>query len=105
MTRDQFGALSFERQMGFVENYFKDRGFRANKPTNIADLYTAVSGYGYRKGSAAYELNSVWDTNRNNVIEKGEMVEAPEFNSIAENISLRGSMSKKVYFLLITHSA
>ena len=79
MTRDQFGALSFERQMGFVENYFKDRGFRANKPTNIADLYTAVSGYGYRKGSAAYELNSVWDTNRNNVIEKGEMVEAPEF--------------------------
>lgn len=79
MTREQLGNLPFEKQMEFVERYFKDRGFRADKATNIANLYTAVSGYGYRKGSPEYRLNSVWDTNHNGIIEKGEMVEAPEF--------------------------
>lgn len=81
MTRNQFGNLSFDKQMEFVEKYFRDRGFRSDKPNNLANLYTAVSGYGYKEGSAAYRLNSVWDTNNNGIIEKGEMVEAPEFKA------------------------
>lgn len=81
MTRDEFGKLSFERQMVYVEKYFADRGFSSDKPQNIANLYTAVSGYGYKIGSEAYAKNKVWDTNKNGVIEKGEMVEAAVFKA------------------------
>ena len=81
MTRDEFGKLSFERQMVYVEKYFADRGFNSDKPQNIANLYTAVSGYGYKIGSEAYAKNKVWDTNKNGVIEKGEMVEAAVFKA------------------------
>lgn len=81
MTRDEFGKLSFEHQMGYVEKYFADRGFSSDKPQNIANLYTVVSGYGYKIGSEAYAKNKVWDTNKNGVIEKGEMVEAAAFKA------------------------
>ncbi len=62
MTRDQFGRLSFDEQMKYVERYFKERGFDGKRKRDVADTYTAVTGYGYRKGSKAYELNSVWDS-------------------------------------------
>ena len=81
MTRDEFGKLSFEHQMGYVEKYFADRGFSSDKPQNIANLYTVVSGYGYKIGSEAYAKNKVWDTNKNGVIENGEMVEAAAFKA------------------------
>jgi hypothetical protein len=31
MSRDQFGALSFDEQMKYVERYYKDRGFDGTK--------------------------------------------------------------------------
>lgn len=85
MTRDQFGALSFDEQMNYVEKYFKDRSnrFRAgNEAKNTTgDVYGAVTGYGYKKGSREYELNKVWDSNKNGIIEKGEMVLNPSFRA------------------------
>ncbi|UQS93258.1 tape measure protein [Acinetobacter phage Scipio] len=85
MTRDQFGSLSFDEQMKYVEKYFKDRSsrFRAgNEAKNTTgDVYGAVTGYGYKKGSREYELNKVWDSNKNGIIEKGEMVLNPSFRA------------------------
>ncbi|ARB06747.1 lysozyme like domain [Acinetobacter phage WCHABP12] len=85
MTRDQFGSLSFDEQMKYVEKYFKDRSsrFRAgNEAKNTTgDVYGAVTGYGYKKGSREYELNKVWDSNKNGIIEKGEMVQNPSFRA------------------------
>lgn len=85
MTRDQFGALSFDEQMKYVEKYFMDRSsrFRAgNEAKNTTgDVYGAVTGYGYKKGSREYNLNKVWDSNKNGIIEKGEMVQNPSFRA------------------------
>ncbi|ADO14455.1 AB1gp84 [Acinetobacter phage AB1] len=85
MTRDQFGSLSFDEQMKYVEKYFMDRSsrFRAgNEAKNTTgDVYGAVTGYGYKKGSREYELNKVWDSNKNGIIEKGEMVLNPSFRA------------------------
>ena len=87
MTRDQFGSLSFDQQMQYVERYFKERGFRENKPVSVADVYTAVTGYGYSpnhknpKMRQAYELNKVWDSDGNKYIDKGEMVMNPSFRA------------------------
>lgn len=78
-SRKQFASLSFEEQMKYVERYFRERGFSANSPKGVAELYGAVTGYGYKKGSQAYELNKVWDSNGNGIVEKGEMVENPAF--------------------------
>lgn len=83
MSRDKFASLSFDDQMKYVEKYFKERDkrFRAGNESNnsVGDVYGAVTGYGYKKGSDAYELNKVWDSNKNGVIEKGEMVQNPSF--------------------------
>jgi hypothetical protein len=81
MTRDQFSGLSFDEQMGYVEKYYKDRGFDGKTKRSVADAYTAVTGYGYKKGTQTYDLNSVWDTNGNNVIDKGEMVKSKAFQA------------------------
>lgn len=81
MTREQFASLTFESQMKYVERYFKEKGFRADKPRNVADLYTAVTGYGYKRGSEAYELNKVWDSNKDGYIDKGEMVRNSAFKA------------------------
>ena len=89
MTRDQFGSLSFDEQMKYVEKYFRDRSsrFRAgNEAKNTTgDVYGAVTGYGYKRGSREYELNKVWDSNKNGVIEKGEMVQNPSFRAHQRN--------------------
>lgn len=83
MSRDQFSSLSFDDQMKYVEKYFKERDsrFKAGNEKNnsVGDVYGAVTGYGYKKGTEAYRLNSVWDSNNNNVVEKGEMVQNPDF--------------------------
>ena len=81
MTRDQFGRLSFDEQMKYVERYFKERGFDGKRKRDVADTYTAVAGYGYRKGSKAYELNRVWDSNGDEYIDKGEMVLNKKFKA------------------------
>ncbi|WP_202745200.1 hypothetical protein [Acinetobacter pittii] len=92
MSRKKFASLSFDEQMVYVEKYFKERGFKSSKKRNVADLYTAVTGYGYKKGSRAYELNKVWDSNKDGYIAKGEMVQNKDFkkhqrNYFAPNIS------------------
>lgn len=93
MSREKFSSLSFDEQMNYVEKYFKDRSknFRAgNEAKNtVADVYTAVTGYGYKdvpkynkKGQRidAYWLNRVWDSNKDGYIAKGEMVRNPSFH-------------------------
>lgn len=85
MSRDQFGGLSFDDQMKYVERYFKERDkrFRAgNESKNTTgDVYGAVTGWGYKRGTKAYEQNRVWDSNKNGVVEKGEMVQNPSFRA------------------------
>lgn len=81
MSRDQFSGLGFDEQMNYVEKYFKERGFKAGKNKNVGDVYGAVTGYGYKRGSKAYEQNKVWDSNGNGVVEKGEMVQNPSFRA------------------------
>ncbi|WP_369608219.1 hypothetical protein [Snodgrassella alvi] len=103
MTRDQFGGLSFDEQMKYVERYFRERGFDGKKKRDVADTYTAVTGYGYRKGSKAYELNSKWDSNGDNYIAKGEAVLNPFFkahqrqyyDNAAHNAQMVLDMTKK----------
>lgn len=81
MTRQQFASLSFDEQMKYVERYFKERGFKAGGNHNVADLYTAVTGYGYRRGTPEYNLNKVWDSNGDGYIAKGEMVQNASFKA------------------------
>lgn len=81
MSREQFAGLSFDQQMTYVEKYFRERGFKAGQNKSVADVYGAVTGYGYKKGSEAYELNKVWDSNGNGIIEKGEMVQNKAFKA------------------------
>lgn len=85
LTRDKFGSLSFEQQMQYVERYFKERGFSENKKQDVASLYTAVTGYGYKRGSKAYEQNKVWDSNKDGYIAKGEMVQNTAFKAHQRN--------------------
>lgn len=85
MSRDQFGNLSFAEQMKYVERYFRDKKFSADKKVNVADVYTAVTGFGYRKGSREYELNKVWDSNKDGYIAKGEMVQNSAFKAHQRN--------------------
>lgn len=85
MSRKKFSSLSFDEQMVYVEKYFKDRGFKSSKKRDVADLYTAVTGYGYKKGSKAYELNKVWDSNGDGYIAKGEMVQNKSFKAHQKN--------------------
>lgn len=85
MSRNKFASLSFSEQMKYVEKYFKERGFSDKKQRNVADLYTAVTGWGYKKGSEAYRLNKVWDSNRDGFIDKGEMVQNKAFKAHQRN--------------------
>jgi len=89
MSRDKFASLSFDEQMKYVERYYKERSnrFRAGNEANntTGDVYGAVTGWGYKRGSDAYNLNKVWDSNRNGIIEKGEMVQNPKFRAHQRN--------------------
>lgn len=79
MSRDKYASLSFDEQMNYVERYYKERGFDGKRKRSLADAYTAVTGYGYKKGTEAYDKNKVWDTNKNDVIDKDEAVRSPAF--------------------------
>lgn len=102
MSRNQFASLSFDEQMNYVEKYFKERGFKAGQNRSVADAYTAVTGYGYRKGSSAYNLNKVWDSNKDGYIDKGEMVQNPSFRAhqkdyySAQNFAQQASNSARM---------
>ena len=80
-TTANLRAMSFDEQMNYVQKYFEKRGFRGNKKRDIGDLYTAVTGSGYRKGSKAYELNKVWDSNGDGFIAPREMVNNKSFKA------------------------
>lgn len=83
MTRNQFGALSHMEQMPYVVKYFREKGLK--KGASLGDVYDAVTGYGYKKGTKAYNLNKVWDTNQNGIIEKGESVKSGAFKAHIKN--------------------
>lgn len=79
MTRDQFGALSVGEQMKYVVSYFKGKGLKAG--ASLGAIYDAVTGTGYKKGSAAYESNKVWDANKDGVISPGESITSGAFKA------------------------
>lgn len=69
---------------------FKGKGLKAG--ASLGEVYDAVTGTGYRKGTQAYELNRVWDTNKNGVIEKGESVKSGAFKNHIKNFFLMVSV-------------
>ena len=85
-TRDELGAMSFDDQMEkVVKRYFQERGFSDGRTHSLADAYEAVAGSGYKKGSQAYDLNKVWDTNGDGVIDKNEQSQSPQFQAHARD--------------------
>lgn len=80
-TTADLRRMSFDEQMLYVEKYFKQRGFQKGKSQTLGDVYGAVTGYGYKKGSRAYEQNKVWDSNKDGYIAKGEMVQNAAFRA------------------------
>lgn len=77
MTRDQFGNLLPLQQMDHVVSYLKGRGIGPG--AGVAEVYDAVAGYGYKRGSAGYESNKVWDVNKDGLVAKGEAVTGKRF--------------------------
>lgn len=78
-TRDEFGSMLPLQQMDYVVKYLKERGI---KPADgVAEIYDAVAGYGYKRGSAGYEGNKVWDVNKDGVVAKGEAVTGKRFKA------------------------
>jgi len=77
MTREQFGNLLPLQQMDHVVSYLKGRGIKAG--SGVGEIYDAVAGYGYKKGSKAYASNQVWDVNNDGVVAKGEAVTGKRF--------------------------
>lgn len=79
MTRNQFGNLLPLQQMEHVVSYLKGRGIGPG--AGVAEVYDAVAGYGYKRGSAGYESNKVWDVNKDGVVAKGEAVTGKRFKA------------------------
>ena len=82
-TRNEFAALGANEQMKYVVQYLKGRGI--GQGSGLGDIYDAVAGYGYRRGSKAYELNRKWDANRDGYVAKGEAVTARAFQPHIKN--------------------
>lgn len=82
-TRNEFAALGANEQMKYVVQYLKGRGI--GQGSNLSDIYSAVAGWGYKKGTKAYELNRVWDANRDGYVAKGEAVKAKAFQPHIKN--------------------
>lgn len=76
-TRNQFGALLPLQQMEYVVKYLQGRGIGPG--AGVAEIYDAVAGYGYKRGTEAYRLNKVWDVNGDGVVVKGEAVKGSRF--------------------------
>ena len=79
MTRNQFGNLLPLQQMEHVVSYLKGRGIKPG--AGVAEVYDAVAGYGYKRGSAGYESNKVWDVNKDGVVARGEAVTGKRFKA------------------------
>lgn len=79
MTRSQFGNLLPLQQMEYVVKYLKGRGISSG--SGVGEIYDAVAGYGYKKGTQAYNLNKVWDVNNDGVVAKGEAVTGKRFKA------------------------
>ena len=77
MTREQFGNLLPLQQMDHVVSYLKGRGIGPG--ANVGQIYDAVAGHGYKKGSKAYASNQMWDVNKDGVVAKGEAVTGKRF--------------------------
>lgn len=80
-TTADLRRMSFDEQMLYVEKYFKQRGFKKGKAQTLGDVYGAVTGYGYKRGTEAYERNKVWDSNKDGYVAKGEMVQNAAFRA------------------------
>ena len=76
-TRNQFGALLPLQQMEYVVKYLQGRGIGPG--AGVAEIYDAVAGYGYKRGTEAYRLNKVWDVNGDGIVVKGEAVKGSRF--------------------------
>ena len=83
MSRDQFGKLLPLQQMDHVVSFLKGKGIKPG--AKVAEVYDAVAGYGYKKGSKAYEGNKVWDVNKDGVIAKGEAATGTRFKKHIRN--------------------
>lgn len=79
MTRAQFGNLLPLQQMDHVVSFLKGKGIKPG--ANVGQVYDAVAGYGYKKGSKAYASNKVWDVNKDGVVAKGEAVTGKRFKA------------------------
>lgn len=91
MTRDQFGGLSFDQQMEYVIRYLEGRGIGKNGKSDLASIYNAVLGSGYRRGTPEYEKNARLNANNNGVIEPGEAVRSAQFTPHVKNYFDSGS--------------
>lgn len=76
-TRNQFGALLPLQQMEYVVKYLQGRGIGPG--AGVAEIYDAVAGYGYKRGTEAYRLNKVWDVNGDGIVAKGEAAKGSRF--------------------------
>ena len=76
-TTDALARMSFTEQMKWVERYLRERGIGPG--SSMADIYEAVTGSGYRRGTDAYDQNKVWDSNNNGIIEANEQTNNPKF--------------------------
>jgi len=79
----ELARMSFEEQMKYVVKYLQGRGI--TNGSTLGDIYSAVAGWGYRRGTEAYRLNQVWDANKDGFIAKGEAVTAGPFQAHRRN--------------------
>lgn len=70
-------AMPFGTQMQYVKRYLQERG--VGPGSSMADIYQAVAGSGYKRGTPEYDQNKVWDANGNGVIEAHEQTLNPVF--------------------------
>jgi len=83
-TTTALAGMTFEQQMEYVVKYFRARSdFKPG--AGLGDLYSSVTGSGYKRGSKAYADNAVWDSNHDGVIDRGEAVKSPQFQAHRAN--------------------
>jgi hypothetical protein len=60
--------------MKFTEQYFRGRRVDGKRKRDIADIYTAVTGYRHKRGLRAYKLDKICDSNNDGNIDKSELL-------------------------------
>jgi Ca2+-binding EF-hand superfamily protein len=60
--------------MKFTEQYFRGRRVDGERKRDIADIYTAVTGYRHKRGLRAYKLDKIYDSNNHGNIDKSELL-------------------------------